>query len=673
MTSKTSLFNKGIYKSTVRRFIWGAVLYAIALFMCTGLPILSSVNPENSYRLNDYVNAMLLADEFLIFPLFFTIVVPTAAALLVFRFVHSKRTTIFIHSLPVSRTANYISTLAAAFTLMFAPVILNGIILSVISLCGYSELFNLTGVAIWTGYNLLGLFLMFSAATFVAFLTGNTFAAIGLNILIHLIAPIFTGCFTLLAEPFLYGYVNSNILMNTVNSWNFVTYIMNRPAHFLRQTGELLPFDWVGFTVFMLFAIAFYIFAWLLYRKRRTETAEDVAAYSVLNPIFKYLISFICTLGACGIGCLGVHEAPALPAVLAIIVGAVVYFALEMMLRKSFRVFGAYKGYLGVLAAVALTVFVFAGTPFFGFEGRVPEISEVEAVTVEDYRPYGNEAKFSSSPAVVEYAVNMHRELAAPEMRYTVRNSDAARTYSIYIRYKLKGGKELERSYDVDKNTYYMHFSSIFEAEGFRESFIDIFSVDENAITAVDINHYDINELSQAQRRELLSCIREDVKNMSYYEYLFNGFSKAVGFRHHLYGDEYTEERKQISINANFEKTVAWLCANGYEDILLSISSDFMIIEKSSWDKYMEVPEIEDVDTRIIEAAYAKESPKVSDFADHKVISSPEEKKALRSYLLTHGGEFDPNGEPEYYVCVVGEDKYLNIFARIYEKEYVLG
>ena len=37
MTLKTSLFNKGIYKSTVRRYTWGAVLYFIILFMSCGI------------------------------------------------------------------------------------------------------------------------------------------------------------------------------------------------------------------------------------------------------------------------------------------------------------------------------------------------------------------------------------------------------------------------------------------------------------------------------------------------------------------------------------------------------------------------------------------------------------------------------------------------------------
>ncbi|MEE1042628.1 MAG: hypothetical protein UH854_01555, partial [Clostridia bacterium] len=53
MTLKTSLFNKGIYKSTVRRYLWGGVLYFIILFLSTVLPILLTVETDDVYRYMD--------------------------------------------------------------------------------------------------------------------------------------------------------------------------------------------------------------------------------------------------------------------------------------------------------------------------------------------------------------------------------------------------------------------------------------------------------------------------------------------------------------------------------------------------------------------------------------------------------------------------------------------
>ena len=46
MILKTSLFNKGIYKSTLRRYLWGGVLYFIMLFLFTGMLILLNEDPN---------------------------------------------------------------------------------------------------------------------------------------------------------------------------------------------------------------------------------------------------------------------------------------------------------------------------------------------------------------------------------------------------------------------------------------------------------------------------------------------------------------------------------------------------------------------------------------------------------------------------------------------------
>ena len=49
MISRASLFNKGIYKSTLRRYLWGGVLYFILLFMITGMSILLNYSNDYSY------------------------------------------------------------------------------------------------------------------------------------------------------------------------------------------------------------------------------------------------------------------------------------------------------------------------------------------------------------------------------------------------------------------------------------------------------------------------------------------------------------------------------------------------------------------------------------------------------------------------------------------------
>ena len=88
MTSKTSLFNKGIYKSTVRRYAWGSIFYFILLFLFTGMMILLNEDPQ---RVDVYWSyggySTLLGNSYMIIPMLISLVVPTVTGLLIFRYI----------------------------------------------------------------------------------------------------------------------------------------------------------------------------------------------------------------------------------------------------------------------------------------------------------------------------------------------------------------------------------------------------------------------------------------------------------------------------------------------------------------------------------------------------------------------------------------------------------
>ena len=117
MTLKTSFFNAGIYKSTLKRNLWGGILYFLLLFISTGLAILLTIDVT---RVNDYTYSpsfynipLILRSDYIIFPMLLAMVVPTIAALFIFKFIHSKKAAVFTHSIPVTRTANFISSVMA--------------------------------------------------------------------------------------------------------------------------------------------------------------------------------------------------------------------------------------------------------------------------------------------------------------------------------------------------------------------------------------------------------------------------------------------------------------------------------------------------------------------------------------------------------------------------------
>ena len=108
--SKTSLFNRGIYKSQLSRFKWGSLLYFILLFFTSSFLLLMKNSDHLTYALANYkeVGGMILHEDYLMISVLFATIVPTVVGFLTFDLFFSKRQSVFIHSLPLKRISIYI-------------------------------------------------------------------------------------------------------------------------------------------------------------------------------------------------------------------------------------------------------------------------------------------------------------------------------------------------------------------------------------------------------------------------------------------------------------------------------------------------------------------------------------------------------------------------------------
>ena len=194
MILKESLFNKGVFNTVLRRFRLGSLLYFIILFLCVPTMFLTRSPQvlESLYfgRFNSaftFQKSVLFEADMMILPTLVSMIVPTIAALLIFNYIHSPRHAIFTHSMPVSRKANYFSSLCGGFTLMALPIVINAIILIIISLSGYGKIIGILPALVWMLMFLAVIFIMFSISTLASFLAGNPFSAAAINLIIHLL------------------------------------------------------------------------------------------------------------------------------------------------------------------------------------------------------------------------------------------------------------------------------------------------------------------------------------------------------------------------------------------------------------------------------------------------------------------------------------------------------
>ncbi len=672
MISRTSLFNKGIFYSTLKRYMWGSVLYSIILFALTSLIILLGVDVENSwYRMSDSRVALILGDHYLILPVIIGFFVPTVVALLTFRFLHSKKTAIFVHSLPVTRTANYISTILAAFVLMGVPVVLNGIILALLSVFKYGEFFTVTSCLIWTGLNLLTLLSMFSIAAFAAGLTGNSFAMVGLNALIHGIVLIFAAAFSAIAKCFLYGYHDLNRLLYGAMRWNFVSYLTETAS--AMNIKNVPNIDFLKCAIIVLISCAFYIFGWLLYKKRRMETAEDVAAFRCLNPIYKYLITFLAALSTFGILSGTIAEKPLVPVIFTIIVSLVVYFAAEMILKKSFKVWKAYKGYLVFAVAFSAMICIFAFTSFFGFETRIPERDEFEEVAIYEYY-YQDDMPWISDEEIIDYTTAVHKMLTQKENIYTVKKDDDKYTTAINIRYKLKNGKTMIRRYPVTEVMACEILENLYKHESYKKKIFEVFGEEVDEVYRITVNDGNIEITDKEKIEEFFDCLSRDMLELDYTQMCdSSAWHTSVTIEYvkteNLKEGEDSSHIRNIyqSINANFRHTLGWLIANGYQKPLFNAGDwDLCILDKAQWEKYREIEEVTMASYKGPTVEVAR-LPQIQELSDIGIISDSLRKNKIDDFVIFRGVRFVPEKDYSYYVCGIDNGGYINILAAFYE------
>lgn len=557
MTTKTSLFNKGIYKSTLKRYSWGSALYFIILFLVTGMSILLTVERGARYTRYMYLDgSYLLSNELIIIPLLLTIAIPTVAGLLIFRFIHSKRTAVFVHSLPVKREANFISSALAGLTLMAVPVVLNTLILMLLSVTGYGEFFAVTDCLIWLLFNFFGIFIMFSCVCVVASITGNSFAMIVLNVLFHTVFLIIAACASVVAEMFLYGFPNDNSVINFVAENIFPVRVMRlcdyADGHYTLSAADII--------IPLIASVAFYVLAVILYKKRRMETAEDVAGFRCLNPIFKYLITFVSALVTFAAGYSFMTDNIIAFWIIILIISAVVYFACEMVLKKTFKVWRSYKGYVVFAGIFAIAMCLSAFTSFFGYETRIPKADSVESVAVYDY--YSNEEPFLGNADIIEKAIETHREMTAVK---TVTKDFKNHRY-FHIKYKLKNGSILHRRYAATEEKFREIMCNFYENQQYKELTEDIF-LGKTGVSHVFIHGENSVRIENSEKISgLLECVRMDVANLSYNQIYNNSWSFNIDYEYILKDEkgEASYRYANYAINANYKNTIAWLKENGY-------------------------------------------------------------------------------------------------------------
>ena len=458
MRSATSFFDKTTARSDLRRHWPIAFIYTCVWLV--GLPVNLW---SSSMWMPEEMTPALRAAQIIIGSY------PTlAGALFVFGcvlamalmgYLMSPRAVGLLHALPVRRGTLLATHTLVGWLMLNVPALL-AVLVSIPVQAYYG------GVA-WgaLGAWLLvhcGLSLFFLALGLLcAMVTGWLLAIPAIYAVVNFAVIAAAGLVRTLCSLFCYGYAGDDDFAPFVYWLTPVVNLVKRFGTCGVERSDAAPYPWqVQFPADVVHAVGIYTAAgaallaltYLLYRRRKSESAADPAAFPWMRPVFRYGTGLLGGL-ALGLGLYQLVLGWRMESetgrwvgllVSTVLMGALCYYAAEMLVRKSLRVLR--RSLPGAGLVCVLLALVCAGARFDvpGYAARVPDVSAVTQVQL--LGSLGLSAVNCTEPETIETVIALHREII------TLRPDEDDPENSAYItlRYTLTDGSTLTRAYQLN-------------------------------------------------------------------------------------------------------------------------------------------------------------------------------------------------------------------------------
>lgn len=455
MKSGTSFFNSTLFKKNLSRYwpVWA--LYAIVWIYALPVRCITIVSRNQLWMGESPVKQVQafandIPDLLEGFGTFMAFAFGVLAAMGVFSYLYNNRAAGMIHSLPVRREGLFLTNYLSGLVCLLGPNVLVWLLtLGAEGLCsGYVDLYTVT---IWLAAQSGMCIFFYSFAVFCAMFTGSLLALPAFYGILNFLAAFLMTLFDVLFEPFLYGYAGMTSTAEEVVWWLTPVIRLGENVRW-RNPGLGYRLDGVAeLVIYTIVGLVFAALALLVYRKRHIESAGDVVSVAAMRPIFKYGVALCSGLffGYWLYALFG-FEAPFGLMGSLLLWTFIGYFAAEMLLKKSFRVWKAWRGCAVLLVLVAVGLASLKGDAF-GFVTRVPNPNKVERIVVDGMGSYpydeGRNFEFETQDAVlIEKTIALHEAIVDAH-----RNPESEVGNNEYIRlnvtYTLSNGTRIRRQY----------------------------------------------------------------------------------------------------------------------------------------------------------------------------------------------------------------------------------
>lgn len=392
MRSRTSFFNKQLYRKNLTRFAPVFLLYILCLFM--GLLLMYQDNREMARsfwfasRVAESIQVMVVVN-LLFGPLM---------AMLLFGDLFNSRLCMGLHAMPVRRETIFVTNVLSGLTFSLVPTGL--MTLACIPLLNATCIINAWAIALWwfLAANLQFL-AFFGIAVFCVFLTGNRAAMLAIYALLNCGAYLIHAALDAIYVPMLYGVVLTGTIPNLltpcsmtglslVEVENFFELLQRFPDKNFIATFQIHGDNVTRLAIWAVVGVLLLGASLYLYRRRHLECAGDAVAVRVLHPVFQVC----CSISAAVLAVLAMnvflgYRISSRPGMVYLFLAfglAVGWFGGRMFLARSTRVFGG-KSFLGIGILAAVLALSIAATKFdiLGIDDWKPQPEKLQSVCIE--------------------------------------------------------------------------------------------------------------------------------------------------------------------------------------------------------------------------------------------------------------------------------------------------
>lgn len=543
MKSKTSFFNKTIYKKNLTRFMAFPLLYFAFLFISTSCNMIVhhleiQKYPETYSKIlqthQDLYTPIAEADPAILVALYLILV-----TLAVFSYLYQRRTCNMMHTFPVNRKILFVSSIASILTLTFLPQLAVTLINTIIYL-----VFG-AGNIIWIPWYWLLCMIAYDLcflgiALFTAMISGQlitnfifywifNFMFMAAEIVIRLV-------FSLLC----FGMTTADVFESKLRFLTPSAYLADYTSIYMDETGSqfyhIMPQALPVLFTYALLGIGLVLIAHSLYQRKALETCGDFLTVGFMKPVFTLGMTFFASLLATvGIGytlsnLLSENQTIFFITItiVCLAMGAILYFIIQMLIERSIHVWEKHHvKYCCIYTGIILVFLLCVHFDVCGIERQVPAASDVlELDLMTEDATYA----FTDTDEITDF-ISVHKEIIENKSELSTYSRHCNEPYAyLGIAYHLKDGSTLNRSYRLPdyagKSETYQNicekFLTLFNEKnailthGISKNYATLQAEDVSFYSASNPDQTDERDYTDAQLQNLYQAFLQDVKDGNY-------------------------------------------------------------------------------------------------------------------------------------------------------------